>query len=588
MKPISLISSDLFDAIRSRFTNLEMGDEDGMITLEPGAARFFDFDFDVENNNLGRVSISLNEPGNLKIFYSQGILDETSSLVQERWFNFLRKMRKFAKRRLLRFDTRDITKSNLKKKDFKFLANKKNKGNTMNENTIYGSSMSSFLPLEKTLLVIRHNQPVGLTRGDRSRSIKCIFVQNGEGERFKMPMNDLRTARAMQRHCANGGRPYDDIGTVIIQMGSECSQLRDFKRRCKMDSMQQAAHKVIEAAHRKFESLKEQLESMCSQRGYENFKLNAENHSVEELLVDESTLQQYKENFSQTVFREDLSQYFPLLEKIMREAGEVDLTQLTNEQVDVEAEEPTEPKDDFKEFEKWANDTEEGFLSDDVIKELKEYLSPKPEVGVEGTAAVSALKKIFDGEIDDDLEKRIKEVAPSGDTKTIVISWLSSRDDANAIKELNEEPAEEEPAEEEPAEEEPAEEEPAPPPPEGGMPPGGQAPPALPPPEGGMPPGGQQPQPTAEGKTPAKTKIRKIAEMVKSFYNAEAVKQGNGPWTIGETAVIRKVRKRFGKQAKRVAEHLIKELTEKHMIKQEKTHEETMFEDVLRLSGIKK
>ena len=128
MKPISLISSDLFDAIRSRFTNLEMGDENGMITLDPNVARFFDFDFDVEDTNLGRVSISLNELGNLKIFYSQGILEDTDPIIQERWFGFLRKMRKFAKRRLLRFDTRDITKSNLKKEDFKFLANKKNKG----------------------------------------------------------------------------------------------------------------------------------------------------------------------------------------------------------------------------------------------------------------------------------------------------------------------------------------------------------------------------------------------------------------------------------------------------------------------------
>lgn len=578
MKPISLISSDLFDTIRSRFTNLEMGNENGMVTLDPNVARFFDFDFDVEGNNLGRVSISLNEPGNLKIFYSQGILEETSSLIQERWFNFLRRMRKFAKRRLLRFDTRDITKSNLKKEDFKFLANQK-KENTMNESAIYGSSLSSFLPLEKTLLIIRHNQPVGLTRGDRSRRIKSIFIQNGEGERFKMPINCLRTARAMQRHCANGGRPYDNIGNTIIQIGSEASQLRDFKRRCKMDSMQETAHTIVEKALEKYESLKDQLESACSQSGYENFKLNAGTHNVDEVIVDESTLQQYREKFSHTVFREDLSQYFPLLEKIMREAGEVDLTQLTNEQVNLEAEKTAEPKDDFKDFEKWANNTEEGFLSDDIIKELKNYLSPEPDVGVDGTDAIKSLENIFDGEIDDDLEKRIKEVAPSGDTRTVVISWLSSRDDGNAIKELNEEP----PAEEGPKEEEPAEE-PSPSPAEtAATPPEGETPPALPPPEGETPL--PAPQPTAESRKPPKTRIRKIAEMVKSFYNQEAAEQGNGPWTIGETAVKRKVKKKFGKSAAKLAEQLINELTERH--NQKVIEKDTTFEDILRLSGIK-
>lgn len=580
MKPISLISSDLFDAIRSRFTNLEMGDENGTVTLDSNNARFFDFDFDVEGNNLGRVSISLNEPGNLKIFYSQGILEETSSLVQERWFNFLRKMRKFAKRRLLRFDTRDITKSNLKKEDFKFLANQK-KENAMNESAIYGSSLSSFLPLEKTLLIIRHSQPVGLTRGDRSRRIKSIFVQNGEGERFKMPINCLRTARAMQRHCANGGRPYDNIGTMIIKMGSEASQLRDFKRRCKMDSMQETAHTIVQTALEKYESLKEQLESMCSQRGYENFKSNAKDYNgVDEVLIDESTLQQYREKFSQVVFREDLSQYFPLLEKIMREAGEIDLTQLTNEQVSLEAEEPTEPKDDFEKFEKWANDTEEGFLSDDVIKELKEYLSPEPEVGVDGTDAINALKNIFNGEIDDDLEKRIKEVAPSGDTKTIVISWLSSRDDASAIKELNEEP----PTEDEPEEEEIPTEEPSPTEEPASVPAAPETPmqPTVPvstvtPPV----------QPTAESVKPNRRKIKKIAEMVKSFYNRDAAKQeGLGPWTIGETAVKRKVKKKFGKSAAKLAEQLINELTERH--NQKAMEKDAAFEDILRLSGIKK
>lgn len=584
MKPISLISSDLFDTIRSRFTNLEMGDENGMVTLDPNVARFFDFDFDVDDDNLGRVSISLNEPGNLKIFYSQGILEETDSLIQERWFNFLRRMRKFAKRRLLRFDTRDITKSNLKKEDFKFLANQK-KENTMNESAIYGSSLSSFLPLEKTLLIIRHNQPVGLTRGDRSRRIKSIFIQNGEGERFKMPINDLRTARAMQRHCANGGRPYDNLGTVIIQMGSECSQLRDFKRRCKMDSMQEATHKVIEAAYNKFESLKEQLESMCSQRGYESFKLNAGNHSVDEVLVDESTLQQYKEKFSQTIFREDLSQYFPLLEKIMREAGEIDLATMTNEQTTLEKNETSvvEKVKELKDFENWADKTErssfDSGLTNEEIDKIKEMFEDDPSIrkGEGDTNASQVIAKALGEDFiknHPDLENNLKN-ADSEDALITIFRLSFGKELRDALEEISDSDDEDSDLSE------PSSDEPITSPPDNMSPP---EQPLSPPPEGGMTP----PQPTAESKKPAKTKIRKIAEMVKSFYNAEAVEQGSGPWTIGETAVIRKVRKRFGKKAKEVAKHLIKELTEKHMIKKEKTQEEIMFEEILRLSGIKK
>ena len=61
MKPIQIIANDVFDKIRSRFENLEMGDETGAVTIDPAMARFFDFDFIYENVNLGRISISLND-----------------------------------------------------------------------------------------------------------------------------------------------------------------------------------------------------------------------------------------------------------------------------------------------------------------------------------------------------------------------------------------------------------------------------------------------------------------------------------------------------------------------------------------------
>ncbi len=138
MNAIELISQDLFDKVRSRYKNLEMGDEDGNVTSDPRTARFFDFDFVLEGDNLGRVSISINERGALKIFYSQGILEGTDPVAQKLWFNFLKEMRNFAKRRLLRFDTRDITKSNLDKNDFQYLAQTGSKENNMSESKTYG------------------------------------------------------------------------------------------------------------------------------------------------------------------------------------------------------------------------------------------------------------------------------------------------------------------------------------------------------------------------------------------------------------------------------------------------------------------
>ena len=122
MKAIQIISQDLFDKVRSRFQNLEMGDETGAVTIDPAEARFFEFDFVNEGVNLGRVSISLNELGSLKIYYSQGITENQDDPSKQIWYNFLKEMRLFSMRRLLRFDTRDVAKSNLDKNDFKHLA----------------------------------------------------------------------------------------------------------------------------------------------------------------------------------------------------------------------------------------------------------------------------------------------------------------------------------------------------------------------------------------------------------------------------------------------------------------------------------
>ena len=139
MKPISIISQALFDKVRSRFSNLEMGDETGAVVIDPEEARFFDFDFVFEGNNLGRVSISINDPGSLKVYFSQGITENQDDPAKKEWFNFLREMRFFSMRRLLRFDTRDIAKTNLDKKDFQHLAKtqapkEETDMTTMNEN----------------------------------------------------------------------------------------------------------------------------------------------------------------------------------------------------------------------------------------------------------------------------------------------------------------------------------------------------------------------------------------------------------------------------------------------------------------------
>jgi len=389
MNALELIAQDLFDKVRSRFSNLQMGGESGSVTVQPTEARFFDFDFVVEGNNLGRVSISINDVGTLKVYYSQGIVEDRDSITQGFWFDFLREMRQFAKRRMLRFDTRDITKGNLDKNDFAYLAQQGAQQqpaptqvqqpvaqeSNMTESSMYGSSKSSYRPLDKTLLIVRHNHKVGEDRGARSRSnnIQSIFIQNEAGERFKYPFVHMAGAKAMQRHVANGGTPFDTAGSAIIGMSEQINQLGKFKRQVgNVEQLTTEARGIVDRVGQKLSSLRSTMESIAKQTHYEAWRESLEEAHADLSDIDEATIEDYKSKFTVSSFKEDLTQYFPLLYKVMQETSTVDLDDYVGEAKDDACDDcgkdPCECEEDTKEsmdaFEAWAEEVTEGPFED--------------------------------------------------------------------------------------------------------------------------------------------------------------------------------------------------------------------------------
>jgi hypothetical protein len=444
MKPIEIIASDLFDKVRSRFTNLQMGDESGSVTADPAAARFFDFDFAVEGINLGRVSISINETGNLKVYYSQGITENTDGITQTMWYDFLKEMRFFAKRRLLRFDTRDISKGNLDKTDFQYLAQNGNKDPNMNESALTGSSRTSHRKLENTDLIIRHSEPIDTEqKGARSRKIKNLFIQNSEGERFKFPFVYLPGARAMQRHVANGGYPHDAGGKHIVKCCEEILKLSDFGRKVKHSTLNDNAHGIIERAGQKLKSLRHHMECMGKQGYYESWAegFNGDEENVIEM--DDATMESYKDAFTVNKFDEALAEVFPLLHAIMQEAGELDLEDVVTEaqDEDIEVAETDEDKAlEFAAFESWATALESGTLEPDALMNLKDFLEQNPEMtlGADGTEAIEALQGV--GIVSDALEDLISAKVQMQDGANIPLvdvigEWLM-QDDPEAAQEL--------------------------------------------------------------------------------------------------------------------------------------------------------
>ena len=218
------ISEDLFKKIRSRFPDVVIGDADGNVTNMPKAAKFFDFDY----KGLGKVSISLDEDG-FSVIYSKDFISNEDELTKKEWYDFLKELRVFSKKRMLDFSVRDINKTNLTKRDYKFLANRSG-DDTMTESKLYGTSRVSYQKVGEARIMIKHTENINQESATgRIQKIGKIYIESPEGERFKYPYKHLSGARAMARHVAEGGNAYDDFGKHIVGLSEELAKLRKFK-----------------------------------------------------------------------------------------------------------------------------------------------------------------------------------------------------------------------------------------------------------------------------------------------------------------------------------------------------------------------
>ena len=450
MNATNNIATDLFYKIRSRFSGLKLGTETGEITINPEEARFFDFDYTDGDDAMGHVSISLAEENSIKVYFSTGITEDMETIQKQKWYGFLKELRQFAKRRLMSFDTRDITKDNLDKRDYAFLtqnAKPKEQPNMiqqrvgesiMSESQMYGTKTVSYQKLMDTRLIVKHSHTLNddMAPGARSRNISALFVENQDGERFKYPFIHLAGARAMQRHVANQGLPYDDIGKSIIGMSEQIAQLRSFSNYVvRNDLMNSDTNSIVEQSKAALESLREQVARMSKQGYYESYKESFQ--AQQPLEVPQDAVEEFTDKFTVKNFKEDIKSVFPILYKLMKENNTVDYDDIvamtTTESVNDEAElELEEDRDEFAEFENWvmglgessgitSNDQEEQMMA---VKGLQDLVAQEFPAGVDGNNAITSLKGIIE---DSALYQSIKEMArenPDTSVQPLIKDWL--------------------------------------------------------------------------------------------------------------------------------------------------------------------
>jgi len=331
-------SVDLFNKIRSQFSNVRLGDENGAATADPAGAVFFEFEFQEDADTFGSVSVSLADGENMKVYYNRDLVNKIDEDSRDEWYAFLKELKDYAVEHQLGFDVRDITKNNLSKQDYENLADTNKTVNTdemseeLNRITklagvekapvaegLTGTSKSSFENLDKTKLIIRHKGKVDETvPGARSRQIQSLYIENEDGERFKYPLTHLAGARAMQRHGANGGRPHDEFGQHIVSTSEDIAKLNSFSRYASnKDQLNDNAGDIIEQTKLKLENLRGYMRNLAKQSHYESASKDFK--TSEEQILDDETVNKLREKFTMKNLDSRVEDAFPIINKIMSE-----------------------------------------------------------------------------------------------------------------------------------------------------------------------------------------------------------------------------------------------------------------------------
>jgi hypothetical protein len=419
-KEIESIASALFDKIRSRFTNVTLGDEKAKAEDDPAQARFFNFTYSSKDGaEFGTVTISLIDETSLKVYYGQNISGEMDREQRQEWYEFLRNLRLFAKRNLLTFDTRDINKSNLDLKDVKQQARTDDVSTTndlaMTESRLYGTPgrpYNSFADKGNTKILIRHADRVNdEVRGARARRIQEIFLETERGERFLLPHKNLHGAYAMAEHLNAGGTLHDERAEHINSLVKEMSDMRHFVRSTKHRQFEdQETADMTQSAVQHYDQIKRQLRRMRGSKGYNEY---FESWIPDSVVEDEVDIDALRERFVKKVYDDRFTEALPIVYKAYKKYKRDSADTLSAE------------------LEEWADLVAEGnwLKPDDAdrAQALIELLKTPLPVGIDGVDAISDIDQLIgDDELNDEITALSNSQGPDADATPLIKTWLKT------------------------------------------------------------------------------------------------------------------------------------------------------------------
>jgi hypothetical protein len=300
------INQNLFNLLATKNFDLVTRDNKGKETAEPKEAELFSFDYVVDDHNYGTVVITVTPEGNLEVFYGDALGKGMELDHKSEWYDFLYQLRHFSRRNMLGFELKNMNK-------LKYAMKTRSQ---VEESKYYGYKKTSYTkPTKEAKLKIVHSKPIDEEQGDkRYRNISSLYIENAEGERFKLPFTKLFAGRAMARHVSEGGTPHDQFGQHICELVSDIGVLGNFVRASRGKEFTDTATTAMrEAGVRHYADLKKKVKRMIGKRGYreqfDQFDPSLDN-------VHEEITDQLRDMFTETLLDTRIEEAIPVLNKL--------------------------------------------------------------------------------------------------------------------------------------------------------------------------------------------------------------------------------------------------------------------------------
>jgi hypothetical protein len=407
--------NDIYNYFKSNGYEPVLKSTNGKEVSVPEEAEVIEFQFNLDGESYGTAAVSLDNEGQLKVFYSDKIENSPTSSDhgETTWKELIPALRQmtFGKTKSFELDDMDNLEYDMAKREH---SKKLEEGYyPMGKKASYSDN------IPECKIVIKHNR--NIEEGEqRYRNIHQIFIENALGERFLAPTVKPGLARVYARHIAEGGKVNDDKWNHITGLCEEYSKMAGFIRATRNGQFNEDTQRLVSAGTEHYISLRESLHKLAGKRGYNNYF-----ESWAPPLMESEGDEDLSEMFMNSSLDPRIESVIPILNRLNKTISE-------NQEIK-----------QVIELEKWADDIAEGMFSHDV-----ERAFPKGKAsGVKSHPAVVKTNKPIGTRVADigkggkehnvrtdrewDKQKGVAEGTRTGDPVYIegcewddVVSWL--------------------------------------------------------------------------------------------------------------------------------------------------------------------